>query len=72
MYLSNAILKCVLAPEYKYTSLFLLGLPENQQVLILFGQRKRGFMCKILPRTYKQGHLENPLLLRDVTTDTFN
>lgn len=46
-YLSNVILKCVLAPEYKYTSVFLLGLPENQQVLTLFGQQKHDSMCKI-------------------------
>jgi hypothetical protein len=72
MYLSSVILKCVLAPEYKYTSVFLLGLPENQQVLILFGQQKHDFMCKNLLRICKQEHLENPLLLRDVTTDTFN
>jgi hypothetical protein len=50
----------------------LLGLPENQQVLTVFGQQKHNSLCKNLLHIYKQEHLENPLLLRDMTTDIFN
>lgn len=41
-------------------------------MLTLLGQQKHDSPCKNFLHIYKQEHSENPLLLREMTTDIFN